>query len=83
LPNTACTVIVFFIEAMPIWFQMRPKSARLTWTSASSRTSPREEISLLLVISLEGYPVPGPQQRLQEVSRSFGADEPALHHGRG
>jgi len=28
------------------------------------RERPREEISLLLVISLEGHPVPGPQERL-------------------
>jgi len=28
--------MVFCIEVMPIWFQVRPKSARLTWTSASS-----------------------------------------------
>jgi hypothetical protein len=34
LPNTACTVIVFFIETMPHWFRVRPKSARLTVTSA-------------------------------------------------
>ena len=38
--NTAWTVRVLFIEAMPIWFQVRPKSARLIWTSASSHTSP-------------------------------------------
>src|SRR5262249_56870389 len=40
LLNTAWTVIVLCIEAMPIWFQVRPKSARLTWASASSQTSP-------------------------------------------
>jgi hypothetical protein len=40
LPNTAYTVIVFFIEAIPHWFQVKPKSARLTAASASSRTSP-------------------------------------------
>ena len=33
-------MIVFYIEAMPIWFQVRPKSARLTRISVSSRTSP-------------------------------------------
>jgi DNA-binding MarR family transcriptional regulator len=38
--NTAWTVIVLRIEAMPIWFQMRPKSARLTWISPSSHVSP-------------------------------------------
>ena len=47
------------------------------------RERPREEISLLLVISLQGHPVPGPQQRLQQVSRPFGADDPALHNGCG
>jgi hypothetical protein len=45
--NTACTVIVLFIEAMPIWFQVRPKSARLIWTSASSHTSPESEVEAL------------------------------------
>ena len=44
---------------------------------------PGEEICLLLVISLEGHPVPRPQQRLQQVSRSFRADDPALHQGCG
>src|SRR5215470_20423808 len=38
--NTAWMVRVLFIEAMPIWFQVRPKSARLIWTLASSHTSP-------------------------------------------
>src|SRR5690349_23338140 len=38
--NTAWTVIVLRIEAMRIWFQVRPKSARLTWISPSSHVSP-------------------------------------------
>src|SRR5215468_2875410 len=33
-------VRVLFIEVMPIRFQVRPKSARLMWTSASSQASP-------------------------------------------
>src|SRR5215831_7807137 len=40
LLNTAWTVMVLCMEAMPIWFQVRPKSARLTWALASSQTSP-------------------------------------------
>ena len=47
------------------------------------RERAREEIGLLLVISLDGHPVPRPQQRLQQISRSFGADHPALRQGRG
>jgi len=39
--NAAWTVMVLFIDAMPIWFQVSPKSARLTSTSASSQISLR------------------------------------------
>src|SRR5690348_14338540 len=37
--NAAWTVMVLFIDAMPIWLQVSPKSARLTSTSASSQIS--------------------------------------------
>ena len=37
--KTAWTMMVLFIDVMRIGFYVRPKSARLTGTSASSRTS--------------------------------------------
>ena len=33
LVNTAWTVMVLCMEAMPNWFQVRPNSDRSTWTS--------------------------------------------------
>ena len=38
LVKTTWTVIVLFIDVMPSWFQVRPKSARLTSVSPSSTT---------------------------------------------
>ena len=38
--RTAWKVIVLCIDTMPSWFHVRPKSARLTWTSPSSHASP-------------------------------------------
>jgi len=39
--KTARTVMVLRVDAIRIGLQVRPKSARLTWTSASSQTSSR------------------------------------------
>src|SRR5215510_9548147 len=38
--RTAWKVIVLCIDAMPSGLHVRPKSARLTWTSPSSHASP-------------------------------------------
>jgi DNA-directed RNA polymerase specialized sigma24 family protein len=63
-------MMVFCIEVMPIWFQVRPKSARLTCTSASSRTSAESATDTVAGRSgrcgqeayARWYALPGPQR---------------------